>query len=216
MATYLQSIPGIYKITNTVNNKIYIGCASNIRTRINGHLYDLRKGIHKNDYLQKSWNKYGEKAFIFEAVENCAVDVLHTREHYWVNQSNCLNRNIGYNIKPTDPNGCSIHSQTTIEKISNHHKQNNIKPSIKCYEAGQVYNNSELCKNNLAKAREKLKDVDFKKIHREKRGKKVIDQSTGIIYNSLAEVCELIGITKGSFSRILLGKRKNKTTFKYL
>ena len=35
MATSLQSISGIYKITNTVNNKIYIGCASNIRTRIN-------------------------------------------------------------------------------------------------------------------------------------------------------------------------------------
>jgi hypothetical protein len=49
-----------------------------------------------------------------------------------------------------------------------------------------------------------------------KRGKKVIDQSTGIIYSSLAEVCELLGITKGSFSRILLGKRRNKTTFKYL
>ena len=47
MATYLQGKPGIYKITNTVNNKIYIGCASNIRTRINGHLYDLRKNMHK-------------------------------------------------------------------------------------------------------------------------------------------------------------------------
>jgi len=30
MASYIQSSSGIYKITNIVDNKIYIGCASNI------------------------------------------------------------------------------------------------------------------------------------------------------------------------------------------
>ena len=64
--------------------------------------------------------------------------------------------------------------------------------------------------------RKSREGIDYTKLHREKRGKKVIDQSTGIIYGSLAEVCELLGITKGSFSRIVLRKRKNKTTFKYL
>jgi excinuclease UvrABC nuclease subunit len=47
MATYLQSQPGIYKITNVVDNKIYIGCASNVRTRKNGHLHDLKNNYHK-------------------------------------------------------------------------------------------------------------------------------------------------------------------------
>jgi len=216
MATYLKAISGIYKITNTVNSMIYVGCASNIRTRINGHLYDLRREKHKNSYLQRAWNKYNEENFIFEMIEECDKANLHAKEHYWVNELNCLNKSIGYNLKPTDPDGYSIHSKETKEKISTHHKKNNIRPGVKCYEAGKVYNHSELCKTNLAKAREKLKNLDFKKIHREKKGKKVIDQSTGIIYNSLAEVCELIGVTKGSFSRILLGKRNNKTTFKYI
>jgi predicted GIY-YIG superfamily endonuclease len=45
MATYLQSSPGIYKITSTTSGKIYIGCASNIKTRINVHLYDLRRKL---------------------------------------------------------------------------------------------------------------------------------------------------------------------------
>jgi group I intron endonuclease len=216
MATFLQASPGIYKITNTISNKIYIGCASNVRTRINGHLYDLRKDKHNNSYLQKAWVKYGEESFIFEMIEECDITKLHAKEHYWVNKLNCLDRSIGYNLKPTDPNGCSIHSEETKKKIKDHHKKNNIKPNAKCYEAGKVYNHSELCKINLIEARKKLKDIDFKKLHREKRGKKIIDQSTGIIYSSLAEVCELLEITKGSFSRILLGKRKNKTTFKYL
>jgi hypothetical protein len=32
MATYLQSNPGIYKITSKASGKIYVGCASNVRT----------------------------------------------------------------------------------------------------------------------------------------------------------------------------------------
>jgi group I intron endonuclease len=211
MATSLQSISGIYKITNTVNNKIYIGCASNIRTRINGHLYDLRRGMHKNSYLQKAWNKYGEEVFIFEIVEECVINNLHSREHYWVNELNCLNKNIGYNIKPTDPNGCSMHSQATIEKLKQINKGK--KPSQKCIEALKQRTISSEHKEILKKSRE---GIDYTKLHREKRGKKVIDIKTGIVYSSLAEVCELIGMNKGALSRILLGKRINKTTFKYI
>jgi len=48
MATYLQSHSGIYKITSISSGKIYVGCASNVRTRINGHLYDLRRDKRKN------------------------------------------------------------------------------------------------------------------------------------------------------------------------
>jgi group I intron endonuclease len=211
MATYLQSNPGIYKITNTVSGKIYVGCASNVRTRINGHLYDLRRNIHSNAYLQKSWNKYGEKVFIFETVEECSIDNLHAREHYWVNELKCLDRSVGYNIKPTDPNGCSIQSEETKEKLRQANKGR--KPSELCIQKLKERTLSPEHKDLLKRSREV---VDFKKVHRLKRGKKIIDESTGIIYSSLAEICELLGVTKGSFSRILLGKRKNKTTFKYI
>ena len=42
MATYLQSSPGIYKITSTTSGKIYIGCASNI---LNIPKYELSRRI---------------------------------------------------------------------------------------------------------------------------------------------------------------------------
>jgi group I intron endonuclease len=211
MATYLQSISGIYKITSVTSGKIYIGCASNVRTRINAHLYDLRRKKHNNSCLQKAWTKYGEENFVFEIIEECVISNLHAREHYWVNKLNCLDRSIGYNLKPTDPNGCSIHSEETKEKLRLANKGK--KPSILCIQKLKERTLSPEHKEIMRKSRE---SIDYTKLHREKRGKKVIDQSTGIIYSSLAEVCELLGITKGSFSRILLGKRKNKTTFKYI
>ena len=211
MATYLQGKPGIYKITNTVNNKIYIGCASNIRTRVNGHLYDLRRNMHSNSYLQKSWNKYGESIFVFKIHELCDIKDLHMREHFWVTTLNCLNKSIGYNLKPTDPNGCSIHSEETKEKLRQANKGK--KPSALCIQKLKERTISPEHKEIMRKSRE---HIDFKKLHREKRGKKIIDNATGIIYSSLAEVCDLLNITKGSMSRKLLGKRINKTTFKYI
>jgi len=211
MATYLQSNPGIYKITSIASGKIYIGCASNVRTRINGHLYDLRQNKHHNSYLQKAWIKYGEENFVFEIVEKCDINDLHAKEHYWVNELNCLDRTIGYNLKPTDPNGNSIHSEETKEKLRIANKGQ--KPSELCIQKLKERTLSPEHKELLQRSREL---IDFKKVHRLKKGKKIIDTTTNIVYNSLAELCEVLNITKSTLSRKLSGKRANKTTFKYI
>jgi group I intron endonuclease len=211
MATYLQSNPGIYKITSKASGKIYVGCASNVRTRINGHLYDLRKEKHKNSYLQRAWTKYGEENFVFEMIEKCDITELHAKEHYWTNELNCFDRSIGYNLKPTDPNGCSIHSEETKEKLRIANKGK--KPSALCIQKLKERTLSPEHKELLQRSREL---IDFKKVHRLKRGKKIIDTTTNRIYNSLAELCEILDIAKSTLGRKLSGKRTNKTTFKYI
>jgi len=75
----------IYKITNLITKDFYIGSAINFNNRKWGHISSLRKNKHKNQFIQNSWNKYGEDAFIFEVVE--IVDKkenLITREQYWI------------------------------------------------------------------------------------------------------------------------------------
>jgi len=58
----------VYQITNLVNNKFYIGSSANLYERWRKHRNKLRSGTHPNKYIQASWNKYGERAFIFEIV----------------------------------------------------------------------------------------------------------------------------------------------------
>ena len=53
----------IYKTTNTVNNKIYIGKDS----------YNNPKYIGSGKLLWKAINKYGKKAFIKEIIERCST-----------------------------------------------------------------------------------------------------------------------------------------------
>lgn len=60
---------GIYQIVNTINQKKYIGSSNNTDRRWHEHKKHLRKNNHDNIHLQHAWNKYGEKAFIFEVIE---------------------------------------------------------------------------------------------------------------------------------------------------
>jgi group I intron endonuclease len=69
---------GLYKITNTVNGKYYIGSSRNIVKRWNSHKNKLRRNEHKNLYLQASYNKYGFNVFTFEILEEFTAEV--TRE----------------------------------------------------------------------------------------------------------------------------------------
>jgi len=64
--TPIQS--GVYKITNTTNNKIYIGSTNNLK-RLNGVQFMLKMSNHTNKALQEDWNKFGESAFEIEILE---------------------------------------------------------------------------------------------------------------------------------------------------
>ena len=75
---------GIYKITCSENNRIYIGSAKNLLKRWLRHLNDLRNNKHVNIHLQRTYDKYGENSFKFEIVENCDVDNLLVREQYYL------------------------------------------------------------------------------------------------------------------------------------
>lgn len=70
----------IYKIENTVNNKIYIGqTVRNPLLRKEEHFNNLKKGIHHNSHLQHSFDKYGD-VFEFEVIEECPNENLNERE----------------------------------------------------------------------------------------------------------------------------------------
>jgi group I intron endonuclease len=77
---------GIYQIC--INDKIYIGSATNIYNRKHRHLHDLKKNKHCNKKLQNYFNKYGEENFIFDVIEYCNIEVLIEREQYYLDSIN--------------------------------------------------------------------------------------------------------------------------------
>jgi len=54
-----NDISCIYKITNLIDNKIYIGSTKNLRKRKIKHISKLNLNYHHNSFLQKDYNTYG-------------------------------------------------------------------------------------------------------------------------------------------------------------
>lgn len=79
---------GIYKITNIVNNKCYIGSSRNIMKRISEHKRRLRKKNHHSIKLQRSWDVYGEENFIFEIICECEINQLISLEQKYFDEIN--------------------------------------------------------------------------------------------------------------------------------
>lgn len=89
---------GIYKITNLVNNKVYIGQSISIERRFKDHVSGLNGGYGHNLHFQNAWNKYGQDNFkfeILEEIENC--NLLDEREIYYISLYNSNNPKYGYN-----------------------------------------------------------------------------------------------------------------------
>lgn len=75
---------GIYKITNIINHKSYIGKSENIEERFKEHKIPYRWRQHSNIILYKAFLKYGIENFLFEVIEECSPQQLNDREKYWI------------------------------------------------------------------------------------------------------------------------------------
>jgi group I intron endonuclease len=130
----------IYKITNNLNNKIYIG-----QDRNNNPSY-----FGSGKKIQSAIKKYGKENFVKEIIEEC-IDENHMneREVYWISKYNSQDRKIGYNISDGGKEGdrqigqdiakngiynywvekygqveADIRKKQKIEKIVKHNKEN--------------------------------------------------------------------------------------------
>jgi group I intron endonuclease len=84
----------IYRIINVINGKCYYGSTINADKRWKKHIQTLNKNVHHNVHLQRSWNTYGEKNFIFEIIEK---DI--PKDKLFLIEQNYIDNNIGgYNL----------------------------------------------------------------------------------------------------------------------
>lgn len=106
----------VYKTTNLLNGKIYVGKDESDRDHYLGSGYILKRAIEK----------YGKDNFKKEILETCdSRQVLEEREKYWIKESNATDPKIGYNVAEGGTGGNTYFGKTEDEmklikeKISN-------------------------------------------------------------------------------------------------
>lgn len=137
---------GIYKITNLVNGKCYIGQSTYIPKRWRNHkaiVFNINDECY--DYpLYRAIRKYGLEQFEFKVIENCSKELLNDREKYWISYYDSYFN--GYN---QDLGGSCSHSTKLVEKQINEIVSYLQNTHISQYEIAQLYNVDQSLISNI-------------------------------------------------------------------
>ena len=105
----------LYRITNLLNNKIYIGQAVDPNRRWSDHKWNSKQN-KPIQYISRAISKYGIENFIFEVIVTCQTQQdANEIESILIIQYNSHDKQFGYNIKPGGNN--APHAPETKEKI---------------------------------------------------------------------------------------------------
>jgi group I intron endonuclease len=190
----------IYKTTNLINGKFYVGKASK-----NSPEY-LGSGVLLNVAIKK----YGKENFKKEILEEVtSIENLDIREIYWINELNATDRNIGYNITAggtggntyaNNPNYDNIitnlkkrrHTEETKKKISenNWQSKNNGSRTGSKWGEDQINKMKDYYKNNPGsfkgknhseETKKKIRETKVGTEHSEETKQKMREAKVGIV-----------------------------------
>ncbi len=124
----MNQIGYIYKITNLITGKIYVGKTKTpIEHRFKcGHVWQALKHPDRTSIpLQNAIRKYGADNFSIEVIEECPLDNLNDREKFWIAELDTRNPDVGYNVCQGGDGGTGgphfkghQHSDETKKKMS--------------------------------------------------------------------------------------------------
>ena len=193
----------IYRITNLVNSKIYIGqTKSSLKQRWNKH---CSKTSHCK-LLLNSINKYGKDKFTIELIEELEnKDIANHREQELIKSNNSMFPS-GYNL--TNGGFSFEHSQITKVKIGLAHKGLKRSKSAKL----------NMSKASLGKViSEQQKQAISNTLLKKSKARSVICIDTGISYRSARYAAKCMNLNIGGLSKVLNNKQNtvNGYRFKY-
>ena len=112
---------GIYKITNKINGKCYIGQAVDINKRWNKHKTSpFNKNAIGYDYpLYRAIRKYGIDNFLFEVLEECSKEALNAREMFYIEKFDAFNNGYNQNKGGQDGSASCKLTENDVDQIIN-------------------------------------------------------------------------------------------------
>lgn len=215
-------ITGIYCIENIITNKRYIGQSVDIYSRWSHHRSELNNHTHDNNYLQKSWDKYGEDNFKFYIIEKCLKQELDDKEIYYINQYKTLNRDYGYNLKEGGQSGL-ISEESNEKRKASLRKYYSSNPEAKKQSSDAAYrqwsnpkikakimgeNNGMYGKTHTKEAREKISQAQKGHISHHRNLTSVLCIELNKIYECAVDAAKDLNMQTSNILQVCYGNRK--------
>lgn len=111
-------MPRIYKITNTINDKSYVGVTkTSLEKRMSSHKAEANMGNKKD--LYSDMRLYGIINFSYELLEECEEEIMFERERFYIQKFKTIIPD-GYNATDGGSKG-NKQSESSSEKKSKFH-----------------------------------------------------------------------------------------------
>ena len=154
----------IYKITNTINQKCYIGqTIKTLEKRFSQHKNNYTKPYFSQLVLYKAFKKYGIENFVFEEVEEVENNLLDEREKYWIKFYNSYQNGYNSTIRGKD---ISLYEWDEEEIVNLYHQEKSARKVAKTIRCDHSTIDAILNKNNVKRystADQFSKSLYFKK-----------------------------------------------------
>lgn len=202
----------IYKITNIINNKCYIGQTTrSIQERWEEHLLRLKN----NNKFYNAIKFYGVENFTVSQIEECSDELLNEREIFWIKFYNSYEN--GYNSTGGGEGGIKI-TPSKIEKIIQLYQDGYCIRDIRKYLHVAQETISFYLKQELGITEDFIKQNGYK-LRLKKQNKPVIQLTTdGQFINSFSsykEAQEKTGIWGNHIGQVCNGKRLTAGGYKW-
>ena len=172
---------GIYKITNVITKKVYIGQSIDIYRRWWEHKarYNNSDNNCYDKPLYRAMRKYGLKNFQLEILEECTPEELNSKEIGYIQSYNSITPN-GYNVAfGTDKNPTNIQYCSRCGSPIN--KQTKHGLCLKCYNIAQ----QKVLRPSAIELKQLLQNYTFVAV-----GKKY-----GVSDNAIRKWCKAYGLS---------------------
>jgi group I intron endonuclease len=96
----------IYKYTNLINGKIYVGSTLHLKRRQRFHklMSDTcyKKYSKSVTYFHNALRRYGYENFMFDVLAVCCHFIRNEQENYWMRYYSTIDSRYGYNLQTAD------------------------------------------------------------------------------------------------------------------
>lgn len=92
-----DKLVAVYKVTNTLTGKVYIGQSIDLRKRVSE--YNTAARYEKTRAIDRVIANYGTENFVLTILEECNKEVINDREAYYIELYKATNPEFGYNTK---------------------------------------------------------------------------------------------------------------------
>ena len=190
----------IYKITNTINGKSYIGqTIQNVKERFYQHCATKCSKAVSNMAIHRAIKKYGKSNFTVEVIEEIDSANLNDRERYWIKYYNSYNN--GYNSTKGGQDGCKPSKDLDVESII---KEYNTGKSLRTL--GTIFKvDKQTIKDLLIRHNVELRTTRTHKLSQKDRDKVLEDFASGL---SRKEIMIKWNISKSYLSQLINGYRR--------